>query len=169
MTTEHAGPGPGPAHNESVLLLNRPNLNLLGEREPGVYGSQTLMSIEERVIQLGVELGVSVRCAQSNSEGELVGLVHGARYGQGLIINPGAYAHYSYAIRDAVAAISIPCIEVHMSNVHAREEFRHTSVFAPVVDGFICGCASFGYELALRALIHRLDAPSSSIQTGQTS
>jgi 3-dehydroquinate dehydratase-2 len=160
MSTEDQALRPSSARNASVLLLNGPNLNLLGEREPGVYGSQTLKSIEARVIQLGVELGVSIRCAQSNSEGELVDLVHGARDGQGLIINPGAYAHYSYAIRDAVAAISVPCIEVHMSNVHAREEFRHTSVLSPVVDGFICGCGSFGYELAVRALIHQLDAPS---------
>ena len=158
MSTEDNAPLAG--RNGSVLLLNGPNLNLLGEREPGVYGSQTLKTIEDRVIELGVELGVSVRCAQSNSEGELVGLVHGARHGQGLIINPGAYAHYSYAIRDAIASISIPCIEIHMSNVHAREEFRHTSVVSPVVDGFICGCGSFGYELALRALVHQLDAPS---------
>jgi len=160
MSTEDEAPRPGAARNASVLLLNGPNLNLLGEREPGIYGSQTLKTIEERVIELGVELGVNVRCAQSNSEGELVGLVHGARHGQGLIINPGAYAHYSYAIRDAVAAISVLCIEIHMSNVHAREEFRHTSVLSPVVDGFICGCGSFGYELALRALIHQLDTPS---------
>jgi 3-dehydroquinate dehydratase-2 len=160
MSTQKEASRPGSARNASVLLLNGPNLNLLGEREPGVYGSQTLKSIEERVVQLGVELGVNVRCTQSNSEGELVGLVHGARHGQGLIINPGAYAHYSYAIRDAIAAISTPCIEVHMSNVHAREEFRHTSVLSPVVDGFICGCGSFGYELALRALIHQLEASS---------
>ena len=160
MSTEDSATRTGSGQNASVLLLNGPNLNLLGEREPGVYGSQTLKTIEERVVQLGFELGVSVSCAQSNSEGELVGLVHGARRGQGLIINPGAYAHYSYAIRDAIAAISVPCIEVHMSNVHAREEFRHTSVVSPVVDGFICGCGAFGYELALRALIQQLESSS---------
>jgi len=160
MSTEDSATRTGSGQNASVLLLNGPNLNLLGEREPGVYGSQTLKTIEERVVQLGFELGVSVSCAQSNSEGELVGLVHGARRGQGLIINPGAYAHYSYAIRDAIAAISVPCIEVHMSNVHAREEFRHTSVVSSVVDGFICGCGAFGYELALRALIQQLESSS---------
>ena len=159
MSTQDNGPRAGSERNVSVLLLNGPNLNLLGEREPGVYGSQSLSTIEERVIQLGVELGVSVSCAQSNSEGELVGLVHDARHGHGLIINPGAYAHYSYAIRDAIAAISVPCIEVHISNVHARDEFRHTSVVSPVVDGFICGCGAFGYELALRALIQQLERP----------
>ncbi len=159
MSTDDNVLRPSSGQDVSVLLLNGPNLNLLGEREPGVYGSQSLKTIEERVIQLGVELGVSVSCAQSNSEGELVSLVHGARHGQGLIINPGAYAHYSYAIRDAIAAISIPCIEVHMSNVHARDEFRHTSVVSPVVDGFICGCGAFGYELALRALIQQLERP----------
>jgi 3-dehydroquinate dehydratase-2 len=159
VSTEDNMLRPGSGQDVSVLLLNGPNLNLLGEREPGVYGNQTLETIEERVIQLGVELGVSVSCAQSNSEGELVGLVHDARQGHGLIINPGAYAHYSYAIRDAIAAISVPCIEVHMSNVHARDEFRHTSVVSPVVDGFICGCGAFGYELALRALIQQLEQP----------
>jgi 3-dehydroquinate dehydratase-2 len=160
MSPEDEASRLSPARKVSVLLLNGPNLNLLGEREPGVYGNQTLKAVEARVIEVGVELGVSVRCAQSNSEGELVGLVHGARHRQGLIINPGAYAHYSYAIRDAIASVSIPCIEIHMSNVHAREEFRHTSVVSPVVDGFICGCGSFGYELALRALVHQLDLPS---------
>ena len=159
MSTDDNVLRPSSEQDVSVLLLNGPNLNLLGEREPGVYGSQSLKTIEERVIELGVELGVSVSCAQSNSEGELVSLVHGARHGQGLIINPGAYAHYSYAIRDAIAAISVPCIEVHMSNVHARDEFRHTSVVSPVVDGFICGCGAFGYELALRALIQQLERP----------
>ena len=160
MSTNHETPLADSGRTGSVLLLNGPNLNLLGEREPGVYGSQTLGSIEARIVELGVELGVSVRCAQSNSEGELVDLVHGARHGQGLIINPGAYAHYSYAIRDAIASVSVPCIEIHMSNVHAREEFRHTSVISPVVNGFICGCGSFGYELALRALINQLEGPS---------
>jgi 3-dehydroquinate dehydratase II len=162
MATQDNAPLAGSGSRGSVLLLNGPNLNLLGEREPGVYGSQTLASIEARIVELGVELGVDVRCAQSNSEGELVGLVHGARHGQGLIINPGAYAHYSYAIRDAIAAISVPCIEIHLSNVHAREEFRHTSVISPVVDGFICGCGAFGYELALRAVVNQLESTQGS-------
>jgi 3-dehydroquinate dehydratase II len=159
VSTEGNEPRADSEQNTSVLLLNGPNLNLLGEREPAVYGSQTLKTIERRIVKLGIDLGVTVRCAQSNSEGELVGLVQSARHGQGLIINPGAYAHYSYAIRDAIAAISVPCIEVHMSNVHAREEFRHTSVLSPVVDGSICGCGAFGYELALRALIQQLKGP----------
>jgi len=157
MSTEDSATRTGSGQNASVLLLNGPNLNLLGEREPGVYGSQTLKTIEERVVQLGFELGVSVSCAQSNSEGELVGLVHGARRGQGLIINPGAYAHYSYAIRDAIAAISVPCIEVHMSNVHAREEFRHTDLVAGACVGVVAGFGWRSYTMALEAIAAMFD------------
>lgn len=140
----------------SVLLLNGPNLNLLGTRDPTTYGSDTLGDIERRVIDLGAELGVKVKCAQSNSEGSMVDYIHEARHGLGVIINPGAYGHYSYAIRDAIEVLSIPVIEIHVSNIHAREEFRRTSVISPVVSGFICGCGVFGYELALRALVQQL-------------
>jgi 3-dehydroquinate dehydratase-2 len=142
-----------------VLLLNGPNLNLLGERDPAQYGSVTLAEIERRVTELGKELGVEVDCAQSNSEGELVTLLHRARGdADGVVFNPGAYAHYSYALRDAVDAIPIPVVEIHISNIHAREEFRHTSVISPVVAGLICGCGVFGYELALRAVVSRAGA-----------
>ncbi len=137
----------------SILLLNGPNLNLLGARDPKVYGSATLKEVESRVTELGVELGVDVRCAQSNSEGEIIDLLHEARHGMGVIINPGAYGHYSYAIRDAVEALEIPVVEVHISNIHAREEFRHVSVISPVVNGFVSGFGVLGYELALRALV----------------
>jgi len=140
----------------TVLLLNGPNLNLLGLRNPEVYGSTTLADVEQAVTTLGASLGVGVRTAQSNSEGGMVDHVHEARHLDGIVINPGAYAHTSYAIRDAVEAVPVPCVEVHISNIHAREEFRHTSVLSPVVDGFICGCGVFGYELALRALVHRI-------------
>ena len=111
----------------SVLLLNGPNLNLLGVREPDIYGSETLAQIEARVIALGQELGVDVECVQRNSEGELIEQIHRARSMDGLILNSAGYSHYSYALRDAVAAVEVPCIEVHISNVHAREDFRHTS------------------------------------------
>ncbi|GAB3212848.1 type II 3-dehydroquinate dehydratase [Marinactinospora thermotolerans] len=137
----------------SVLLLNGPNLNLLGERDPAQYGTTTLADVERRVTALGEELGVTVTCAQSNSEGALVDHVHAARAHQAIVFNPGAYAHYSIALRDAIDAIPTPCFEVHISNVHAREEFRHTSVIAPVAAGCIIGCGVLGYELALRAAV----------------
>ncbi len=136
----------------TVLLLNGPNLDLLGKRDPGVYGSSTLADIELSARRVGSELGVAVETAQTNSEGGMVDEIHRAGALDGLIINPGAYGHYSYAIRDAIEAISVPCIEVHISNIHAREEFRHTSVISPVVNGVICGLGVHGYELALRAL-----------------
>jgi len=139
-----------------VLVLNGPNLNMLGEREPEVYGSTTLADIAARLAGLAAELGVTLRFEQRNGEGELVDLVQEARSGDGLVLNPAAYGHYGYALRDAVAAAGIPCIEVHISNVYAREAFRHTSVIAPVAAGYICGCGVFGYELALRAVVHRI-------------
>lgn len=145
----------------TVLLLNGPNLNLLGERDPAQYGSATLADIEARVTDLGTELGAAVVCAQSNHEGEMVDRIHEARAYQGIVCNPGAYAHYSYALRDAVAAVAAPYVEVHISNVYAREDFRHTSVTAPVAAGYIAGCGVFGYELALRAVLHRIAERSS--------
>ncbi|HET9654631.1 MAG TPA: type II 3-dehydroquinate dehydratase [Kineosporiaceae bacterium] len=160
MSTDTA-PGtatPGTAHRK-VLLLNGPNLNLLGQRDPATYGSATLADVEARTVAAGSELGLDVVCRQSNHEGALIDLVQSAPTEgfSGIVINPGAYAHYSYALRDAVDAIDIPCVEIHISNVHAREPFRHTSVTAPVMDGFICGCGIAGYVLALRALLSRLD------------
>lgn len=144
-----------------VLLLNGPNLNLLGRRDPAQYGTTTLADVEAEIIALGAELGLEVTCRQSNHEGVLVDLVQQAPDGgfAGIIINPGAYAHYSYALRDAVDAVDVPCVEIHISNVHAREPFRHVSVTAPVMAGFICGCGTAGYGLALRALVTRLPPP----------
>jgi 3-dehydroquinate dehydratase II len=141
----------------TVLLINGPNLDLLGVREPEIYGSETLADIEARVVALGLELGVDVECVQSNSEGDLIDALHRARSMHGIILNSAAFSHYSYALRDAVAAAEVPCIEIHISNVHAREEFRHTSVVSPVAAGIIVGCGTLGYELALRACVARID------------
>ena len=141
-----------------VLVLHGPNLNLLGRREPAVYGSTTLAEIDRSLVDLGAQLNIAVECAQSNHEGVLVDRIHDAmdRFA-GLIINPGAFTHYSIALRDAVAAVGIPTIEVHLSNVHAREEFRRHSVVAPVAVGQIAGLGALGYALALRALAERLN------------
>lgn len=141
---------------KNILLLNGPNLNRLGKREPEVYGSETLQDLESRIITKGKEWGVSVVAFQSNHEGELIDRIHLAADEEmdGIIFNPGAFTHYSYAIRDAVAAIPVPVIEVHISNIHSREPFREHSVIAPVAVGQIAGLGFIGYELALRALIH---------------
>jgi 3-dehydroquinate dehydratase-2 len=134
-----------------ILIINGPNLNMLGLREPEVYGTQTLADIESAAQHLGAELGLSVECMQSNSEGELVTRIQQAR-GQveGIIINAGAYTHTSIAIRDALAAAEVPFVEVHLSNVHARESFRHQSYLSDRAIGVICGLGSFVYEAALR-------------------
>jgi 3-dehydroquinate dehydratase-2 len=129
-------------------------LNLLGTREPGIYGSQTMRDIDDMCKTLGGELGVEVRSAQSNSEGVLIDLLQEADgRDAGVVFNPGGYTHTSVALRDAVAAISIPVIEVHLSNPQAREEFRRRSLIAPVCRGSIAGLGTLSYTLALRALV----------------
>lgn len=139
---------------KNVLVINGPNLNLLGEREPGVYGDISLAGINDEVLAEANRLGFdSCEFFQSNHEGEIIDRIHSARKDKcGIIINAGAYTHYSYAIRDAISAISIPVIEVHISNIYKREEFRHHSVIAAVCDGHLCGFGKFGYILAINGL-----------------
>lgn len=136
-----------------ILVLHGPNLNLLGTREQSIYGSESLDSIDAALSKLAVDLGVEVDIRQSNSEGELVGWIQDSKTGyQGIIINPAAYTHTSIAIRDALAAVSLPTVEVHLSNIHQREPFRHHSHIAGVALGQISGLGPAGYLLALRAL-----------------
>lgn len=142
----------------TVLVLNGPNLNLLGAREPEHYGRTTLADIDARLVALGRELGVTVETFQSNAEHELVGRVQqapqaGVRF---ILINPAAFTHTSVALRDALAAVRIPFIELHLSNVHAREPFRHRSYLSDIAVGIIAGLGPIGYELALRAAAERL-------------
>ena len=136
-----------------ILIINGPNLNLLGKREPDQYGSLTLWDLENRLKEKFS--GVKLEFYQSNSEGGLIDSIHKAADGSaaGVVMNPGAYSHYSYAIRDAIASINVPVIEVHLTNVHAREEFRQTSVTAAACKGVIAGFGAESYELALKYLI----------------
>lgn len=140
-----------------ILCLNGPNLNRLGKREPSIYGHETLEDLEQMMITRGKQSEVHVQCKQSNHEGQLIDWLHDAEDAEidGIIFNPGAYTHTSYAIRDAISSITVPVIEVHISNIHSRESFRHQSVLAPVCVGQICGLGTFGYTLALETFLHR--------------
>lgn len=144
-----------------LLLLNGPNLNLLGTREPGVYGAITLDQIAARLAQLASEAGHHLSAFQSNSEAELINQIHEApgTHVAFIIFNPAALTHTSVALRDALLAVKIPFIEVHLSNVHAREAFRHHSYFSDIAVDTITGLGAVGYELALRAAAHHLAAP----------
>jgi 3-dehydroquinate dehydratase-2 len=136
-----------------IIVVNGPNMNLLGARETGTYGNETLEDINRRIARKAAEIGAECEFFQSNSEGELVTAIQRAKHSSGVILNAGAYTHYSIAIRDAVAAIETPVVEVHLSNVHARENFRRLSVIAPVCRGVIAGFGAESYLLALYALV----------------
>jgi len=140
-----------------LLLVNGPNLNLLGTRQPEVYGSTTLAEIEAKVAAVAAESGLQVRSVQSNHEGELIDAIHAARADcAGIVINPAAYSHTSVAIADALRSIGLPVAEVHLSNIHAREEFRHHSYVSAVADMVVAGAGPLGYETAVRYLAGRL-------------
>lgn len=142
-----------------IAVVNGPNLNLLGVREPEIYGRESLSDIETRLRAVGGELGVSLSFVQHNGEGELVDTVQGLMgNADGAIVNAGAYSHSSLALRDAFAAVRVPYVEVHLSNVHAREPERHRLVLAGHAVGVICGLGAYGYEAALRGLVQRLRA-----------
>ncbi len=146
---------------KSILILNGPNLNLLGIREPTQYGNQTLADVEDMCRAAGERLGVSVNCLQSNHEGELIDAIHQAREGVldgsvlGVVFNAGAYTHTSVALHDAIKGTDVPVIEVHISNVHARESFRHHSYISPAAAGIIVGLGVDGYVLGMEALVRR--------------
>lgn len=143
--------------NLRILVLNGPNLNLLGQREPGIYGSLTLNDINSLLQEEGNKLQVEIFCLQSNHEGELIDAIHQAKDNyQGILINAGAYTHTSIAIRDALAGVNLPTVEIHLSNIYQRETFRHHSYIAPVAIGQISGFGSESYRLGLQALISYL-------------
>ncbi len=142
----------------SILLLNGPNLNLLGTRQPEVYGAETLDMIQDGCVAYGKEKATEITCFQSNHEGALIDQIHAARgRHQGIILNAGAYTHSSIALMDAVFSVEIPTVEVHLSNIHAREDFRHRSYLARAAIGQICGFGSLGYYMAIDALVARFD------------
>ena len=142
----------------SFLVLHGPNLNLLGTREPDIYGSETLAEIDDRLQRFGLDIGLHIETFQSNHEGVLIDRIQQAKSAgfSALVINPGGFTHTSVALRDAIVGVGLPTIEVHLSNIHAREKFRQHSYIAPVAIGQICGLGTIGYELAIRGLLARM-------------
>lgn len=141
------------------LIINGPNLNLLGSREPDIYGNTGYDALVNEIRAAAIALGAEVDCVQSNHEGAIIDAIHGAvGVYDGIVINPGAYTHYSYAIMDALKAVKLPAVEVHISNVHKREEFRHKSVTAAACEGQICGLGTYGYVAAMGYLAQRQNA-----------
>lgn len=141
----------------NLLIINGPNLNMLGIREPEVYGSETLADLEKELYAYSFEIGIDIETFQSNSEGAIIDKIQQALNNfDGILINPGGYTHTSVAIRDAISSVNLPCVEVHMSNIYAREEFRHQSLIAPVCVGQIAGFGKEGYKLGLKALSDKL-------------
>lgn len=142
----------------SILILNGPNLNLLGQRQPHIYGSTTLKDIEDACNMFVSERSITLEFEQSNSEGELIDFIHKSRdTHDGIVLNAGAYTHTSIALMDAISSAEVPTIELHLSNIHAREDFRHTSYIAKVSVGVICGFGAYGYHMAIDALLHHLE------------
>ena len=140
-----------------VLLINGPNLNLVGKREPTIYGSQTLEDIQEELLTLASELGTKLRFFQSNSEGEMIDCIHNSAGSiDGILINAGAYTHTSIALRDALLGVAIPYVEVHLSNIYSREEFRHKSFLSDKALGLVCGFGANSYQLALQGMVSYL-------------
>lgn len=140
-----------------ILVIHGPNLNLLGRREPGIYGQKTLTHINAQLQELAGKMDVELKIVQSNHEGEIVSFIgDNADWADGIVINPAAYTHTSVAIRDAIAAVGLPTVEVHLSNVFSREEFRHFSYISPVATGVICGFGAESYTLAIRAIMEEI-------------
>ena len=150
----------------NILLIHGPNLHLLGQRQPEIYGSQTLADIDQHLVEVATQRNITLKIFQSNHEGEIVTTIgQHIDWADGILINPAAYTHTSVAIRDALATIGLPVIELHLSNVHGRESFRHHSYIAPIAIGTIAGFGAFSYDLALEAMIQHLNVAQTKSET----